>query len=631
MTTRPTRIAQTSIEVKKEYKKNGPRLPERQQRQLQRLAELDTRASRFREQEERRRAAKKKREEREKKERDARKQLGVGLATQMVGYSHTQAKLKNGMEAFLGLKKREADDKKRKEMEETQVRKKLESIAEDMDKEPWDDSDGEDAIADLPALDATVHLEGDHWIDDDLDDDSLLEAHALLMSDATDEVLNRPLQPPPPPLPASIPEAKNPVTCKDDPEFLRLHGPINKAIEDTLNLLPESLIELLSQDTSTNLSLWNPAPSLLHKLNPAGLPPHRLRLKVGCVVSLLRDLNTSSELSKSSHLRVLRIEQEWLECLVLDGQLKGTKAFLSRIAFPAKYRNEEQFAFQRKQFPIRVSTKHAHLHESQGIPKSTFKKLSTSGQPPRPTSTFKKPAIPIPKTRATPNSNPSFKVPGLPASSVTRLPDPSKPDIPATSMPDGWDDFLDSGTQIARELSSDGLTPTPQPEAAPAADIFVPLSTQDLDFDMDDLDDAFQPSPKPPNISPQVIATKPNIPRKPPYISPPNPLDKILGRISSSTTTPARLSIAHPPRPPPQPVKRKAPPTPPLPSEPPRKRSPVRPPPVKTSVTPKAIPAPKAFPSFSEFGLSTQDAISFFDDDDDDDDDMAFGSPLLVV
>ncbi|KAL1798198.1 hypothetical protein ACET3X_002235 [Alternaria dauci] len=177
----PHRIAQTSTELKKLARKNGPRLSERQQKQLEREAELEQRAARARRAEESRKAAKKKREEREAKEARARQQIGVGLATQLAGYSHTQAQLKSGMEAFLGLSKKKEQEKREKDM---QLTRKLEEIAEQMEKEPWDDSDDEDTVVDLPATNASS---GEQWADDDLDDDTLLEAHDMVVSDPANE------------------------------------------------------------------------------------------------------------------------------------------------------------------------------------------------------------------------------------------------------------------------------------------------------------------------------------------------------------------------------------------------------------------------------------------------------------
>ena len=190
MTTKPKRIAQTSREVKRDFKKNGPRLPEHELRRLERGAILDERAAKFREQEERRKQAKKKREEKERKEKLARKQLGVSLATQMIGFNHTQAQLKRGMEAFLGYKKRDEEEEKKREME---LRKKLEDVVDQVEKEPWDDDDDDDeeldTVLDLPG---SIPLAEDHCFDDDLDDDMLLEAHDSIMSDAIEETMYQP-------------------------------------------------------------------------------------------------------------------------------------------------------------------------------------------------------------------------------------------------------------------------------------------------------------------------------------------------------------------------------------------------------------------------------------------------------
>ncbi|OCL07399.1 hypothetical protein AOQ84DRAFT_276993, partial [Glonium stellatum] len=94
---------------------------------------------------------------------------------------------------------------------------------------------------------------------------------------------------------------------------------------------------------------------LLHRLKPPGLPLHRLRIKVGCTVILLASLKSNIQISEKSHLRILRIAKERLECVVLDGQLEGTKSILTRVPFSARYRNEDQYSFIRSQFPVRVS------------------------------------------------------------------------------------------------------------------------------------------------------------------------------------------------------------------------------------------------------------------------------------
>jgi hypothetical protein len=687
----PHRIAQTSTELKKQHKQNGLRLNERQQKQYQRDFELEQRATRAREAEQRRKAAKKKREEREAKEARARQQIGVGLATQLVGYSHTQAQLKNGMEAFLGLKKKKDEEKRKKDLELT---KKLEEIAEEIEKEPWDDDD-EFMGVDLP--DAKVSF-GEQWADDDLDDDTLLEAHNMVMSDPVEE-LQAVVQPPapissliltplvvPPPLP-------KPAATTDDREFTRTHGPINKAIEVVLDKLPESLIELLSHDFSLKIPDWDPSAGLLYKLNPVGLPPHRLRIKVGCIVFLLRDLNTSSQLSKSQHLRVLRCENDRLECLVLDGQLQGTKTFLTRVSFIAKYKNLDQHPFQRTQFPIRVAVDYKPSSIPRDTPQSGFKLPSIPGRVPI-VGLSRKWTPPVVKAKPSANNNPGFKLPGLPASkssssvtvkhiSVAKQPQ-SIPLLPT----DCWDDFLESSTQISRELASE---PTPKHEesakfsaiaSSSIVDSLPPISTQDFDFSLDDLDEEpqkeeascgavpkthitsgtfsaplqahstnLQPLQKPtspllPLESAKPLATSTNANNIPtPNRFPPRPSatanssrpltssKKIAGKClnpgpfaSGLEVELAKLRASQLPKSMSGPnAKRKAAPTPSKTLATSAKRQCA---PLSHSVVLKASAValtPSA--SFEDFAMSTQEVASFFDDDDD----MSFGSPPIAV
>ncbi|KAF1916607.1 hypothetical protein BDU57DRAFT_538892 [Ampelomyces quisqualis] len=202
----PQRSAHTSSEVKKLHKQNGPRLPERQLKQLARGHELAVRAARVREADERRRHARRKRAERDEKAQAARRQTGVGLATQLIGYSHTQAQLKRGMEAFLGVTTRNEDAQRRRDAE---LSKQLQAIAHVTDREPWDDDDDDDDDDSLPA---------EHYVDDDLDDDALLQAHDLAMSDPT---------------------CANPAPAHQDADFTRLHGPMKRSVEAGLEKLPE--------------------------------------------------------------------------------------------------------------------------------------------------------------------------------------------------------------------------------------------------------------------------------------------------------------------------------------------------------------------------------------------------------
>lgn len=664
----PKHIAQTSTEVKKAYKQNGPVISDRTHKQLQRGHDLEQRAAREREAEQRRKLAKEKRIEREKKEEQVRRQIGVGLATQLIGYSHTQAHLKKGMEAFLGINKKRQEGEQRRKTEEKQkeedLARKLELIAQDIEKEPFDeDDDIADAMLDLPI--AKVQDEGG-WADDELDDDTLLEVHDLVMSDPVEEPVHDSLLAPPrsataPPAPhrrslsetelsRDVPPAQGvrldppkQDTMKEDLEFMRTHGPVNRTIESTLARLPGEIIELLSHDTANTASDWAPAHGLLYKLNPVGLPPHRLRVKVGCVVVCLRDLNTSSQLSKSQHVRILRVENERLECLTLDGQLAGTKTVITRLPFPAKYRNDDQCAFTRVQYPVRVATDYISIDFLQDVQLSGFKLPSINGRI-RPPTLVKKPTPPLDKSKAQNSPNPSFKLPGLPASRI-RAPDSSTSAAPwQTAVPpmvvlDGWDDFLESGTQIARELSAEVVhnqSPTTSTESPMAVRESVPLlSTQDFDFSLDDLDDE-SPAPQARTAEPEanreaalraagpvVKAAVPNRTLRAPPSVKPGPL---------SRTAYIRRIEPEPDHIPPPPTVRpqRAPQV--------KAKRPMAPPPQPPPSAKKPCIAPESLPivitttttnsrRLSDFHMSTQEASFFFDDDDD----LVFGSPPIAV
>lgn len=664
----PKHIAQTSTEVKKAYKQNGPAISERTHKQLQRGYDLEQRATREREAEQRRKLLKEKRIERERKEEHIRKQIGVGLATQLIGYSHTQAHLKKGMEAFLGLNKKTEDKERRRKEEEKrreeELASKLEIIAQDIEKEPFDNDDIDDAMLDLPVAN---EQDVGGWVDDELDDDTLLEVHDLVMSDpieepARDLILVPPRSATAPPTPHRRTTSEQPIdvppthdvrsdppkqdTMKEDLDYTRTHGPMNKTVESALERLPGEIIELLSHDTATFASGWAPAHGLLYKLNPVGLPPHRLRVKVGCVVVCLRDLNTSSQLSKSQHVRILRIENERLECLTLDGQLAGTKTVITRVPFPAKYRNDDKCPFIRVQYPVRVATDYTSKDCPQDNPTSGFKLPSINGKT-RPPTLAKKATPPTGKPKPQTSSNPSFKLPGLPASRE-RVPVSSKPVTSLQSANanlialDGWDDFLESGTQIARELSMEVAPKHSVPIIIQRPSSFIeslpPLSTQDLDFSLDDLDDASptqdarvsEPTaiaaPAPRATLPVVKAAVPNRTSKFPPSVKPGPLSRTayIRRIEPEPDHLPSLVVR------PQKTlqsKAKRPMVPPLEPLPPAKKHCIAPLSVPIVTTPIIKTTTARSRRLSDFGMSTQEASSFFDDDDD----LLFGSPPIAV
>lgn len=82
-------------------------------------------------------------------------------------------------------------------------------------------------------------------------------------------------------------------------------------------------------------------------------PNHRLALKVGVPVILLRNLNQSKGLCNGTKLLVTKLFDYLLEGIVITGLSAGQHVCIPRIVLNAT-NPKWPFVLQRRQFPIRV-------------------------------------------------------------------------------------------------------------------------------------------------------------------------------------------------------------------------------------------------------------------------------------
>ncbi|RLM73174.1 ATP-dependent DNA helicase PIF1-like [Panicum miliaceum] len=93
----------------------------------------------------------------------------------------------------------------------------------------------------------------------------------------------------------------------------------------------------------------------LNTLAPNGLPPHVQKLKIGCPVILLRNIDLANGLCNGTRLVVRGFQRNSIDAEIVVGRHAGKRIFLPRI--PLCPSNDDMFPFQfkRKQFPIRLS------------------------------------------------------------------------------------------------------------------------------------------------------------------------------------------------------------------------------------------------------------------------------------
>jgi ATP-dependent exoDNAse (exonuclease V), alpha subunit - helicase superfamily I member len=89
----------------------------------------------------------------------------------------------------------------------------------------------------------------------------------------------------------------------------------------------------------------------LNSLTPPEITQHKLTLKVGSLIMLLRNLNPP-KLCNGTTLKAVNLKNVLIECTILTSNSTGETVFIPRIPMiPA----ELPFQFQRLQFPIKLA------------------------------------------------------------------------------------------------------------------------------------------------------------------------------------------------------------------------------------------------------------------------------------
>ena len=140
--------------------------------------------------------------------------------------------------------------------------------------------------------------------------------------------------------------------------------------EYVMSLIPGEERTYLSCDTpiGTNSMSIRPddihTPEFLNTINASGIPQHKIKLKAGVPVMLMRNLDPTIGLCNGTRLIITKMGRYVLEAKVITGSNIGEKVYIPRMSLsPSDTRIP--FKFQRRQFPISVSFAMT-INKSQG-------------------------------------------------------------------------------------------------------------------------------------------------------------------------------------------------------------------------------------------------------------------------
>ena len=102
----------------------------------------------------------------------------------------------------------------------------------------------------------------------------------------------------------------------------------------------------------------------LNSISASGLPPHKLSLKVGCPVILIRNLDVSRGLCNGTRLIVKQILSKILKLELMNGSHAGKEVWITRIDHVTA-ENFMPFIMNRRQFPLKLAFAMS-INKSQG-------------------------------------------------------------------------------------------------------------------------------------------------------------------------------------------------------------------------------------------------------------------------
>jgi ATP-dependent DNA helicase PIF1 len=134
---------------------------------------------------------------------------------------------------------------------------------------------------------------------------------------------------------------------------------VEKVNEYVISLLPMEEKEYLSCDTicksdeDTGVDYRWITTEFLNEIKCSGMPNHKLNLKIGIPIMLLRNIDISTGMCNGTRLIVTKLGVNVIGGVIINGSYKGESVFITRMDLIPSDANTS-FMFQRRQFPLTV-------------------------------------------------------------------------------------------------------------------------------------------------------------------------------------------------------------------------------------------------------------------------------------